>query len=225
MNTRLRRSALTVWTAATLVLGGTGGAWRAVAAGHETGRQSAVPAVTGHGSGQRGAAAGTATAAETDWKALFVVAFEKLRVKQARVFELEPGKHLALLDDGGAVVVTSEFARVNGYAGPSALAIRFTPGSGDVGKVVLLQTRDTPAYVRRVETRLSALEKQRLDTAERPVLAVSGATRTARGWTGTVNQTLDQLQPLLAQVTLGRGTLTRDGKRLEPVWSWPERGR
>ncbi len=158
--------------------------------------------------------AGDGTGLDAQRTRQFRAALSAFRVAQASVYTLGD-KHVAVAGDR-YVLVTDEFAQVRGYAGPSVLGILLKSG-GDVVGVAVLTTPDTPAYYKQVEKVLRTLERQKLDTSPRPVLAVSGATRSSHGFTETVNRTLDAAAALLRDVRIEKGALLVDGKPASPL--------
>jgi len=142
-------------------------------------------------------------------------ALSTLGVAEAGLYEVD-GKDFALLPEKRLLVVTRNYASVRGYRGASVLGIVLS-SDGKVAQVLLLHTPDTRSYMRRLARKLSRLAEQSVDSDKRPALALTGATRSARAVTVTVNQTLDKFAPVFKKLVLADDGIRYDGKALSPT--------
>ena len=149
-------------------------------------------------------------------EAWFKTAAEKLQLKPFPVVMAEK-HHIGLLPDGRLVLVTGEFARPSGLRGPTILAM-VLDAEGKVAELVVVESADDPPWVKRVTAQLPELQNQGVTTRARPVLAVSRATYSSKGFTGAVNGTLDAVAPLHARLRVTEGKLCLDGTPLKTVF-------
>jgi len=145
----------------------------------------------------------------------FGLALRAFRESECPVYNVK-GKPVGVLRDGKLILVTRFFALVKGHRGPSNLAL-LLDRRGKLDKIGIVRTPDTIKYVKRVMPKMKSLLKQSIDAEKRPVLAVTGATRTARAFTQTISQTLDSFAPLFAKLAVADGIALLDGKELPLV--------
>lgn len=138
-----------------------------------------------------------------------------LKVTGGKLYEVDT-RHFAVLADRTVLLVTSEYAAVPGFQGPPSLAILLGT-DGTVKQTVLLRSGDTKPYLTQAEKRLGDLAGQKVSATERPVLAVTGATRSSRGLGGTVNGALDAFAPVFARLKLSDTEVRCDDKPLAPI--------
>ncbi len=141
-------------------------------------------------------------------------ALRRLHESRAVLYRLG-ARHIAVLDGGRLLLVTSEYAHGKGYLGPSVFAIR-TDRRLRVERIVFIASPDTPTYVKLVGMRLNRLTGQRLDARRRPRLEITGATKTCLCATFTVNNTLDQAAALLRRYRFLDGRFFSGGTPLDP---------
>ncbi len=127
------------------------------------------------------------------------------------------GKRIGVTGENGYLLLTDDYAKVDGQKGPTSLAV-LLDAEGAVKRVVLLRTPDDAACVRLVVPQLGVLEKQTVLTGEeaRPVLAIPGAVETSAGMQKTVNGTLELFKPLFRRLEQKDGGLNLDGNPLLP---------
>jgi hypothetical protein len=157
------------------------------------------------------AAAGVPPAVTRDYQK----ACDQLKIATGRLYEVDR-KHFAALPDGHLLLVTAEYAAAPGYQGPPNLAILLA-ADGTVKRILLLHSADTKLYLNRVTKKLGALAGQKVSSTERPVLAVTGATRSAQGISATVNGTLDAFSPVFARLHVTDKEVRYDDQPLAPV--------
>lgn len=145
----------------------------------------------------------------------FGLALRAFRESECPVYNVR-GKPVGVLRDGKVILVTRFFALVKGHRGPSNLAL-LLDRKGKLDEIGIVRTPDTVKYVKRVMPKMKSLLKQSVDTEERPVLAVTGATRTAKAFTRTIGLTLDSFAPLFAKLAVADGVALLEGKELPLV--------
>lgn len=126
-------------------------------------------------------------------------------------------RYFLLLSTREIILITSDYAEQGGLRGAPTLALRLSP-HGDLRKIDLLKSPDTPSYVRRVTRSSNELEGQNIrNRADRPILAITGATFTAAGFTRTVNGTLDMFLRFYEDMELGAKGLLYKGEPLPVI--------
>jgi len=133
----------------------------------------------------------------------------------AKLYKAE-GKHFAVLPGPYVLLVTREYAIVKGYRGPTNLGIIIDP-IGTVRHVVIIHTTDTTKYMKKVKKKLKMLSGQTLATEERPVLAVTRATKSAKAITKTVNEALQTFAVIFPNLALNNDTVTLNNTPLTPI--------
>ena len=126
------------------------------------------------------------------------------------------GKHFAVLPGPYILLVTREYAIIKGYRGPTNLGIIIDP-TGTVRHVVIIHTTDTTKYMKKVKKKLKMLSGQTLATEERPVLAVTRATKSAKAITKTVNETLQTFAAIFPNLVLDNDTVSFNNAPLPPI--------
>ncbi|MBT3380695.1 MAG: hypothetical protein HN742_15165 [Lentisphaerae bacterium] len=145
----------------------------------------------------------------------FGLALRAFRGSECPVYNVG-GKPVGVLRDGKVILVTRFFASVKGHRGPPNLAL-LVDRRGRLDKIGIIRTPDTIKYVKQVVPTMKALLGQEIEDDKRPVLAVTGATRTARAFSSTVAKTLDSFAPTFAKLTVQEGLALLDGKELPRV--------
>jgi uncharacterized protein with FMN-binding domain len=104
--------------------------------------------------------------------------------------------------DGQFVVLTADYATPRGYRGPTSLMLLVNSDMSTILNAALVESCDSPAYVRRAVKR-GLIEQYKGRHLEEQVPlsvdAVSGATRTCMAVEESVNQTLKQLRTVFVR--------------------------
>lgn len=159
---------------------------------------------------KRGAAAFTPLPAEQEYAQALALA----NVASGRLYEV--GDHdFAVLPDGRFLLVTSRYALVRGYRGPTVLSI-VLDANGTVAQVSLLRSADTKKFVDRLRRKLPQLLGQSLSAKDRRPLAVTGATKTTTGVNATVEQALAAFARVFPRLAVDAENCRYRGKMLTP---------
>lgn len=144
----------------------------------------------------------------------YALALRQANVGRASFYSVSRGD-FAVLEDGRILLVTSRYALVRGYRGPTVLSIVFDT-NGIVTKVSVLRTADTKKFVDRVRRKLPQLLGQSISAEDRRPLAVTGATRTTKGVNATLEEALDTFAKIHRKLTVDADGCRYKGKLLTP---------
>jgi hypothetical protein len=129
-------------------------------------------------------------------------------------------RYFLLLSTREIILISSDYVEDGGFRGAPSVALKLSP-HGDLREIKLLDSPDTKSYVRLVIRSTDQLEGQNIrNRDDRPVLAVTGATYTAAGFTKTVNGTLDLFLKFYEDMDLGRRGLTYKGDPMPVIYSF-----
>lgn len=135
------------------------------------------------------------------------------RPHKAHLFRIN-GHPVALVPQGPAPFLTlsDDWAPIEGYQGLSRLAL-WVDADGTLSALTLLDSKDTPAYVRRIKKSdlLKRIQDAVNQTPAPGVDGLSGATLTSRAIDQSVRDALEGFRPLLKHLHVSGDQVTATG--------------
>ena len=139
-------------------------------------------------------------------KADYSSALVLLKASEGRLYTVA-GAHFVVLPGKRILLVSTGYAAVKGYRSPPVLGLVLN-ATGMLEQVLLVRSLDNRPHLRLVGKSIGRILGQSVSAEKRPALAISGATRSADGVTGTLNGTLNKFAPIFADLALGDAGVT-----------------
>ena len=161
-----------------------------------------------------GRASGNETEDTDSKRSVFKVALRAVEETGGRLYSLD-GCRFCVMSGKRFLLVSSKQTNEHGYNGPPTVAA-VVNAEGTVTRVKIIKTPDSRAHAQIVKRNLAKLTGQALTDENRTVLAVTGATITAGAVSRTVENMLDEFEPVFKKLAWNGEALFCGDVPLEP---------